>query len=108
MEEVNKRKRDVEDDGDREQKKVHVEDSRISIEDLHLDVGKKYLLCRTRKTPFFLKDQLFPRLVSAELFKFLSLAHHLIKYLVNMSMMCSPSSYSAEFFGRPLRFIFVE
>ena len=50
----NKRKRDLEDHGDREQKKVHVEDSRISIDDLHLDVGKKYLLCRTRKTPFFL------------------------------------------------------
>jgi hypothetical protein len=49
----NKRKRDIEDHGDQEQKKVHVEDSRISIEDLHLNVGKKYLLCRTRKTPFF-------------------------------------------------------
>ncbi|TVY85273.1 Mediator of RNA polymerase II transcription subunit [Lachnellula suecica] len=43
----NKRKRDVEDHGDREQKKVHVEDSRLSIDDLHLDVGEKYLLCRT-------------------------------------------------------------
>lgn len=43
----NKRKRDADDHGNREQKKVHVEDSRISIEDLHLDVGKKYLLCRT-------------------------------------------------------------
>jgi len=43
----NKRKRDLEDHGDREQKKVHVEDSRISINDLHLDVGQKYLLCRT-------------------------------------------------------------
>jgi len=52
----NKRKRDPEDHGDREQKKVHVEDSRIGIEDLHLDVGEKYLLCRTRKAPFFLKD----------------------------------------------------
>jgi hypothetical protein len=56
VEDSNKRKRDIEDHGDREQKKVHVEDSRISIKDLHLDVGKKYLLCRTRKTPFFLKD----------------------------------------------------
>ena len=52
----NKRKRDVGDHGDREQKKVHVEDSRIRIEDLHLDVGKKYSLCRTRKAPFFLED----------------------------------------------------
>jgi len=43
----NKRKRQVEDLGDREQKKVHVEDSRLSIDDLHLDVGEKYLLCRT-------------------------------------------------------------
>lgn len=48
----NKRKRDVEDHGDRNQKKVHVEDSRLSIEDLHIDVGNKYLLCRTRKAPF--------------------------------------------------------
>ncbi|KAE9375009.1 Rox3-domain-containing protein [Stipitochalara longipes BDJ] len=43
----NKRKRDVGDTGDRDQKKVHVEDSRASIDDLHLDVGEKYLLCRT-------------------------------------------------------------
>ncbi|TAQ91403.1 hypothetical protein B7494_g359 [Chlorociboria aeruginascens] len=42
-----KRKRDLEDHGDREQKKVHVEDSRPKQEDLHLDVGKPYLLCRT-------------------------------------------------------------
>jgi hypothetical protein len=47
----NKRKRDVEDVGSQEQKKVHVEDRRLGIEDLHLDVGKKYLLCRTRKAP---------------------------------------------------------
>jgi hypothetical protein len=52
----NKRKRDPEDHGDRDQKKVHVEDSRLSIEDLHLDVGEKYFLCRTRKAPFFLQD----------------------------------------------------
>lgn len=57
-----KRKRELEDHGDREQKKVHVEDSRIRIEDLHLDVGKKYSLCRTRKTPFFLGDLPFIRL----------------------------------------------
>jgi hypothetical protein len=47
-----KRKRTVEDTGDREQKKVHIEDRRLGIENLHLDVGEKYLLCRTRKTPF--------------------------------------------------------
>ncbi|KAH6684029.1 Rox3 mediator complex subunit-domain-containing protein [Halenospora varia] len=43
----NKRKRAVDDNGDREQKKVHVEDRSLSIEDLHLDVGEKYLLCNT-------------------------------------------------------------
>ena len=58
----NKRKRDVEDNGDRDQKKVHVEDSRATIDDLHLDVGEKYLLCRTRKAPFF-QDLLYPGLV---------------------------------------------
>ncbi|RMJ06640.1 hypothetical protein CDV36_013764 [Fusarium kuroshium] len=42
-----KRKRSVDDSGDREQKKVHVEESKLGIEDLHLDVGKKYLLCQT-------------------------------------------------------------
>jgi hypothetical protein len=60
----NKRKRDIEDHGDRDQKKVHVESSGlgISIEDLHVNVGEKYLLCRTRKTPFF-QDLLYPGLV---------------------------------------------
>lgn len=53
--ESHKRKRDIEDSGDREQKKVHVEDRRLGIEDLHLDVGKKYLLCRTRKMPFYFR-----------------------------------------------------
>jgi hypothetical protein len=66
----NKRKRDLEDHGDREQKKVHVEDSRISIKDLHLDVGQKYLLCRTRKTPFFVKDIPFLRLARHSLLQF--------------------------------------
>jgi hypothetical protein len=47
-----KRKRESEDSGDREQKKVHVEERKLCIEDLHLDVGKIYQLCRTRKTPF--------------------------------------------------------
>lgn len=47
-----KRKRPIEDLGEREQKKVHIEDRRLGIEDLHLDVGEKYLLCRTRKAPF--------------------------------------------------------
>ncbi|KUJ19664.1 Rox3-domain-containing protein, partial [Mollisia scopiformis] len=44
----NKRKRDIEDNGDQEHKKAHVEISRLSIDDLHLDVGKKYLLCKNQ------------------------------------------------------------
>lgn len=56
----NKRKRDVEDNGDQAQKKAHVETGRLSIDDLHLDVGEKYLLCRTRKTPFSTRDFLPP------------------------------------------------
>ena len=48
----NKRKRHIDDHGDREQKKVQTEDRRLGIENLHLDVGEKYLLCRTRKAPF--------------------------------------------------------
>ena len=78
----NKRKRELEDSGDREQKKVHVEDSRISIKDLHLDVGQKYLLCRTRKTPFFPRDILFLRLVRHCLFQTPCLAF--AEVLVNM------------------------
>ena len=46
-----KRKRDVDDNGDRHRKKMHFEDSKLGIEDLHLDVGPKYLLCQTRKDP---------------------------------------------------------
>jgi hypothetical protein len=47
-----KRKRPLDDvGGDREQKKVQIEDRRLGIENLHLDVGEKYLLCRTRKAP---------------------------------------------------------
>lgn len=47
-----KRKRLLDDLGEQgEQKKAHVEDRRLGIEKLHLDVGEKYLLCRTRKTP---------------------------------------------------------
>lgn len=47
----NKRKREVEDSGDREQKKVHIEDGRPGIDDLHKVVGRPYLFCQTRKTP---------------------------------------------------------
>lgn len=42
----NKRKRALDDDGDRELKKVQLEGHRLGIEDLHLDVGDKYLLCQ--------------------------------------------------------------
>lgn len=45
-----KRKRPLDDLGDREQKKAHVEDHKLGIEDLHRDVGHKYLVCQTRKT----------------------------------------------------------
>jgi hypothetical protein len=55
----NKRKREIEDNGGQEQKKVHVEGRRLGIEDLHLDVGKKYLLCRTRKAPKSLTSLIF-------------------------------------------------
>jgi hypothetical protein len=55
----NKRKRSADDVGDREHKKVHLEDPRrLGIENLHLDVGEKYLLCRTRKTPLHVMDVL--------------------------------------------------
>jgi len=51
-----KRKRSIGDDGDREQKKAHLEQNRLGIEDLHQDVGEKYLLCKTRKAPFTPQD----------------------------------------------------
>ena len=47
----NKRKRTLEDDGDhRDAKKVHLGDQRLDIDDLHIDVGEKYLLLQIRKT----------------------------------------------------------
>ncbi|KAK0666851.1 putative mediator of RNA polymerase II transcription subunit 19 [Cercophora samala] len=42
-----KRKRAFDDLGDRQQKKMHSEGRKLGIDDLHLDVGDKYLLCRT-------------------------------------------------------------
>jgi hypothetical protein len=48
----NKRKRDLEDNGDRDQKKIHVDDSVIDISALHYDVGSKYLFLQNRKVPF--------------------------------------------------------
>lgn len=44
-----KRKRSMDDLGERETKKVHIEERRLEFEDLHLNVGPKYLLCKTRK-----------------------------------------------------------
>ncbi|KAF4978657.1 hypothetical protein FZEAL_5000 [Fusarium zealandicum] len=62
-----KRKRSLDDTGDREQKKVHVEESKLGIEDLHLDVGKKYLLCQTPH------PELLPR-ISGDLYDMFNLA----------------------------------
>lgn len=67
----NKRKRSFEDFGDQEKKKVHLEDPRkLGIENLHLDVGEKYLLCRTRKAPSTLArlwPSTFPPLISCSM-----------------------------------------
>ncbi|KAM4056224.1 rox3 mediator complex subunit [Hirsutella rhossiliensis] len=47
-----KRKRPFDDvGGDRDHKKMLLEDRKLGIENLHLDVGKKYLLCQTPTTP---------------------------------------------------------
>ena len=47
-----KRKRMPDDMGEQGPKKAHLEDPRrLGIEDLHMDVGEKYFLCRTRKAP---------------------------------------------------------
>ncbi|KAF7538595.1 hypothetical protein G7054_g2768 [Neopestalotiopsis clavispora] len=60
----NKRKRLADDTGDQEQKKAHLEDPRrLGIENLHLDVGPKYLLLRTPLKPSFPRtsDDLFEK-----------------------------------------------
>ncbi|KAI1121941.1 Rox3-domain-containing protein [Nemania abortiva] len=52
----NKRKNSFDDSGTHEHKKVHLDDPRkIGIHDLHLDLGEKYLLCKTLPllTPYF-------------------------------------------------------
>lgn len=42
-----KRKRPIDDTGDRDQKKMYLEDGyKLGIDDLHRDVGPKYLLCQ--------------------------------------------------------------
>ena len=105
-EESNKRKRDLDDQGDQEQKKVHVEDSRISIDDLHLDVGKKYLLCRTRKTPFFSKNRI-PHFFALGLF-FMPESLHItyISTWLTPTLMNSSSCQSSSFYPRSLRALF--
>ena len=50
-----KRKQEFGDSGEHKDKKLHVEDRKPSISDLHIDVGKIYQLCRTRKYPYFSK-----------------------------------------------------
>jgi hypothetical protein len=56
-----KRKNSFDDTGVREHKKAHLEDPRkIGIQDLHLDVGEKYLLCKTRKAPLMSQESLSP------------------------------------------------
>lgn len=46
-----KRKRSIDDTGDRDQKKMFLEEYKLGIDDLHRDVGQKYLLCQARKAP---------------------------------------------------------
>lgn len=41
-----KRKRSMDDTGDRDQKKMYLEEYKLGIDDLHRDVGTKYLLCQ--------------------------------------------------------------
>ncbi|KAH8177401.1 rox3 mediator complex subunit domain-containing protein [Sarocladium implicatum] len=41
-----KRKRSIDDTGDRDQKKMFLEEYKLGIDDLHRDVGQKYLLCQ--------------------------------------------------------------
>ncbi|ESZ94517.1 hypothetical protein SBOR_5097 [Sclerotinia borealis F-4128] len=59
----NKRKRDIEDSGDRDLKKVHVEDRRPSIDDLHQKVGKQYFVCRNyqKSQQMSIQQNLFER-----------------------------------------------
>jgi hypothetical protein len=92
----NKRKRDVEDNGDRDQKKVHVEDSRASIDDLHLDVGEKYLLCRTRKAPSSTRSTFSPLVLYSRGLYYSSPLHIIYRsiWLTRTLMRSAPSSLS--------------
>ena len=55
-----KRKYEGPENGEHKDKKLHVEERKPSISDLHMDVGKIYQLCRTRKYPCF---SILPQLV---------------------------------------------
>lgn len=48
-----KRKHEFEENGEHKDKKLHVEDRKPCISDLHIDVGKIYQLCRTRKYSYY-------------------------------------------------------
>jgi hypothetical protein len=55
-----------------------------------LDVGEKYLLCRTRKAPSSTRPTFSPWYCIPGLVLLESPAHHLQKYLVNTDLMRSP------------------
>ncbi|QPG96929.1 hypothetical protein C2857_005501 [Epichloe festucae Fl1] len=70
-----KRKRSLDDmgDRDRDQKKMHLEGSALGIEDLHLDVGEKYLLCQHPPVGQTQQPQRLPR-ASEDLYEIFGLA----------------------------------
>ncbi|KAL2068451.1 hypothetical protein VTL71DRAFT_16549, partial [Oculimacula yallundae] len=55
-----KRKREIDDQGEQEKKKLHVEEPEslhsLTLNDLHLDVGEKYYLCKTPHTAQGIKN----------------------------------------------------
>ncbi len=62
---LRKRKRLLDDTGDQESKKVHMEgQQRLDFEALHQDVGEKYLVCRTCKALLSMRPFCFPVLPS--------------------------------------------
>ncbi|KAG6039077.1 hypothetical protein E4U41_003345 [Claviceps citrina] len=68
-----KRKRPLDDIGDRDTKKVHFGGSALGIEDLHLDVGEKYLLCQYPPAGQTQQPERLPR-TSEDLFEIFGLA----------------------------------
>ncbi|KAG6013431.1 hypothetical protein E4U43_007294 [Claviceps pusilla] len=67
-----KRKRPLDDIGDRDHKKVHREGNALGIEDLHLDVGEKYLLLQNSSGGQTHQTSQLPRL-SEDLFEIFGL-----------------------------------